>query len=115
MSRPPTPTSPDGDGEEAERDDPDASLGHPESVLPSAPDSCQKTLGRELVRRHDMRIHIERHARPRMTGTFREFACRNTRLMPYGNSPVPQIVRMKVRHASRLTGSGHRLIGETLP
>ncbi len=58
-----------------------------------------------------MRIHIERHARPRMTGTFREFACRNTRLMPYGNSPVPQIVRMKVRHASRLTGSGHRLIG----
>ena len=41
-----------------------------------------------LVRRHDMRVNVQAHRRPRMTGTVGQLASRDTRLMPDRDAAV---------------------------
>jgi hypothetical protein len=71
---------------------------------------ARKTLGYELVRRHDVRVDVERHARPRVAGALGELACRNTRLMPKRDPTVPQVVRAEMRDARGLAGARERLV-----
>ena len=57
-------------------------------------DKRQKPLGRDLVRRHDMAVHVEAHGRPRVSCPLCELACGNTRLVPDRDPAMTKVMRV---------------------
>ncbi len=65
---------------------------------------------RDLVGRHHMRVHVERHRRARVPRPMGELARRHPRLMPDRDPAMPEVVRVVVRDAGGLAGPQHRLV-----
>jgi len=64
-----------------------------------------KRLGRCLAQRHNVRVDVERDARPSVPRPLRQLASDDAGLVPYGDPAVPEIVRMVVRQVAPL-GNG---------
>ena len=74
----------------------------------------QEPLGRDLSPRHDVGIHIQRHRRPRVTGTLASSRA-GTPTGPDGDPAMSKIMRVVVGTFRVAAGARNRLVGGRAP